>query len=142
MNPYILAICAALGFGSAWKIQDWRADAKEKERVEQILADQRLAAASNIRRLDNVISAQDRAVSRMAVLRVAADGSRAALISLSDAADSALRTAADSQAACLSRATTLSELLKTSAGAYERMAEVADRHASDVQTLVDAWPKR
>lgn len=28
------AISAVLAFGSAWKVQDWRFDAKEKERLE------------------------------------------------------------------------------------------------------------
>lgn len=30
------ALAGLLAFGSAWKIQDWRFDSKEKERLEQV----------------------------------------------------------------------------------------------------------
>ena len=141
MNPYIIVLWVALGFGSAWKIQDWRADAKEQKHAAQTLSNVRLSAAADIRRLDNVAAATDRATYRMAVLRRDADGARTALVGLSDAADSALRSAQDSQAACLERATTLSELLRTVAAAGGEVSAKADRHTSDVQTLTEAWPK-
>ena len=137
----IAALIYAIGFGSAWKIQSVRADAKEKEHVEQILADRRTAAASNIRRLDNVISAQDKATVRLVALRRDADASHWALVSLSSAADTALRSAQDSQAACLERAHTLRDVLGTMAETGGTIAAQADRHASDVQTLTEAWPK-
>lgn len=143
MSPQLIiaAIIAALGFGSAWQIQSWRFDAREKDRAEQILVNQRAAAASDIRRLDNIIGAQNRATARMAVLRRDADGSRSALIGLSNAADSALRSAQDSHAACTERAITLAYLLRASAAEYRALGEIADRHASDVKTLTEAWPR-
>ena len=137
----IAALVYAIGFGSAWKIQSVRADAKEQKHVEQILADQRTAAASNIRRLDNVISAQDKATGRLVALRRDADASHWALVSLSSAADAALRTGQDSQAACPVTANTLRDVLGTMAEAGGTIAAQADRHASDVQTLIDAWPR-
>lgn len=143
MSPQIIiaAVIAAIGFGGGWKIQEWRYGAKENERAKQVLVDQRLAAATAIRRADNVIEAQSAAAVRAVGLRRAADGSRAALVGLHDAAASALRAASASQAACLERATALSELLGTVAAAGGDMAEKADRHANDVRTLSEAWPK-
>ena len=137
----IAAVIAASSFIGGWTIQSWRHGAKETARAQQILVDQRLAAATAIRRSDNVIEAQSAAAVRAVDLRRAADGSRAALVGLHDAAASALRAASASQAACLERATALSELLGTVATAGGDLAEKADRHANDVRTLSEAWPK-
>lgn len=137
----IAAVIAASSFAGGWTIQSWRYGAKEKARVEQILVDQRLAAATAIRRADNVIQAQSAAANRAADLRRAADGSRAALVSLSHAADSALRAASASHNACLERATAIRVVLDQCGAAYQDLGTVADRHASDVKTLTDAWPK-
>ena len=134
-------LIALAAFASAWQVQSWRFNAKEKNRVEQTLSDQRLAAAGAIRRADNVIEAQSAATRRMVVLRADADGSRAALISLSGAVEAAMRAAATSHNACLDRATTASELLTQCGAAYQDLGERADRHASDVRTLMEAWPK-
>jgi hypothetical protein len=137
-----LALLIALaGFGSAWQIQSWRYGAKEHARDQQTLVDQRTAAASAIRRTDNVIDAQNKAAARLVVLRVDADRARAALVSLSDATASALRGAATSHDACIERATATSELLNSCGAAYQDLGERADRHASDVRTLMEAWPR-
>lgn len=137
----IAALIAAAGFGSAWQIQSWRADAKENERAQQQLVDQRQSAATAIRRADNVITATNAATVRDAGLRRDADGARGALVGLSDAADSALRASGASLDACLVRAATFSELLGTVAAEGGDLAQKADRHANDAKTLMDAWPK-
>ena len=46
-----VALAGVLAFGSAWKIQDWRFDAKEKERLEQVqeakqMREKQISAAS------------------------------------------------------------------------------------------------
>ena len=46
-----VAVSALLAFGSAWKIQDWRFDSKEKERLEQVqeakqMREKQISAAS------------------------------------------------------------------------------------------------
>ena len=43
--------------------------------------------------------------------------------------------------ACLATADALAGLLDQCQQEYRGMAEVADGHASDVQTLMEAWPK-
>ena len=132
---------AAVGFGSAWKIQGWIQTAEENERAQQILVDQRLSAATSIRRTDNVIAAQNAAAGREVALRRDADGARTALVGLSHAADAALRAARSSHSACIERATAVRVVLDQCGAAYQELGERADRHANDVKTLTEAWPK-
>ena len=137
----IAGAIAVTSFGSAWKIQDWRMGAKEKEYVEQALVDQRAEATNAIRRTETVIKAQSEGATRSAGLRRDAAGARTAIVSLSDAAEQALREAATSHNTCLDRATTLDQLLGTMATAGGELAEKAGRHVNDLQTLEAAWPK-
>jgi hypothetical protein len=136
----IAAVIAAVSFGGAWQIQSWRFTAKENERAQQQLADQRSSAAGAIRRADNVIAAQSAATSRDAVLRRDAAGARTALVGLHDATEQAMRDAAATHAACVERTATLSELLRAVAQAGGEVSAQADRHANDAQTLIEAWP--
>lgn len=143
MNPQLImaAILAAAGFVGGWTIQSWRYGAKENERAQQELVDERSAATTAIRRQESVIAATSAATARETTLRRDADGSRRALVSLSDATDQTLRDASTSLGACTERAAALGELFTTSAEQYRNVAEKADRHASDVKTCHDAWPK-
>lgn len=143
MNPQLIiaALIAAAGFGTAWKIQGFRMDAKEKEHVEQQFESERSAAKTAIRRVETVIEAQNAAANRERDLRGAAAGARAALVGLSSSADQALRDAATSHAACTERAAAIRVVLDQCGAAYQELGAVADRHVSDIQTLVAAWPK-
>ena len=143
MTPQIIIalVLTVIGFTGGWTVQSWRYGAKETKRAEQQLVDQRLAAATTVRRLDNSIQAQNAAVSRNRDLRMAAAGSRDALIGLHDASAAALRESSASLAACTDRATAISVVLDQCGAAYQRLGEKADRHASDVKTLIDAWPR-
>lgn len=143
MNPQLIiaAVIAAMGFVGGWTIQSWRYGAKETDRAQQILADQRLAAATSIRRADNVIAAQSAAAGREVALRRDADGARTALVGLSNATDTALRAASASHGACLERATAIRVVLDQCGAAYQDLGAIADRHASDTKTLIEAWPR-
>jgi len=143
VNPQLIiaALIAAAGFGTAWKLQDWRMDAKEKEHVEQILDAERRAATKALRNQETVIAAQSEAARRAADLRRDAAVARAAADGLRSATDQTLRDAAASLNACLERANTLGELFVTVEEAGRGMAEKAGLHASDVKTLTDVWPK-
>ena len=143
MTPQlIVAGVIALGsFGTAWRIQDWRYQAKEAEHAEQQLANERSAATAAIRRTETVIQAQSAAAVRSAALRRDADGARVAAISLHDAAATAMRDAAVSHAACTERATALGDVLQASAERYRDLGETCDRHVSDIKTLIESWPK-
>lgn len=147
MNPLALAalISAVLSAGSAWQIQSWRFDAKEKHRVEQesaqALAAQRELRLLEARRTAAVVAAQNAAAGRLSGLRRDADGARIALVSLSDAAAQALREARASHDACLVRADALGDVLAQCGVRHQALAETCDRHVSDIKTLIDAWPK-
>ena len=134
-------LAAVLSATGTWKVQQWRMDAKEKEHVEQILDAERRAAAKALRNQETVIAAQSEAARRSADLRRDAAGARAAADGLRSATDQTLRDAAASLDACTVRAAAISQLLNQCGGAYQELGAIADRHASDVKTLMDAWPK-
>lgn len=146
MTPQLIiaAIVAALGFGSAWQIQDWRYKAKEADRDRQTyetsLESERLAHRAQTQDDQRVINAQNAAALRQRVLRADADASRTALIGLSTAASEALSRANDSHNACLNTASAQSVVLNQCAVEYRGLAEDADRILSDRQTLINAWP--
>jgi len=143
VNPQLIiaAVIALGGFGAAWQLQEWRYGAKESERVEQQLESERLAAKGALRNADRVIEAQNKAEVNERGLRVAAAGARATADRLLDAKDAAIRAATDSHAACLERTRAFGELLGAMEAAGRGMAEKADRHASDAETLKNAWPQ-
>lgn len=135
------AISAVIAFGSAWQIQSRRADSKEKERVEQALREKEDLRILENRRNSVAVSERDAATRRDAELRAAADGSRAALVGLSHAAEQALREAGSSHSACIARTATATRLLNQCGAAYQDLGERADRHVSDLKTLIGVWPK-
>lgn len=137
----LFASGSVAGFGAAWKWQAYRMDAKELEHVQQQLANERSAATTAIRRTETVIAAQSAAAVRERNLRNDAAGARSAAISLHDAAAAAMRDAAVSHAACTERIGAIGELLGTVEEAGRSMAEKADRHALDAETLSAAWPR-
>lgn len=137
----LFASGSVAGFGAAWKWQAYRMDAKELEHVQQQLANERSAATTAIRRTETVIQAQSAAAIRERGLRNDADSARAAAISLHDAAAAAMRDASVSHAACTERIGAIGELLGTVEEAGRSMAEKADRHALDAETLSAAWPR-
>ncbi len=134
-------IAASLAATGVWKVQDWRYGAKEKERAEQQLENERVIARAALRNQERVSEAQSAASNRMVVLRRDADRARAAADGLRIATEQAMRDAATSHAACTERAHTLSVVLNQCGAAYQELGAVADRHASDVQTLMAAWPR-
>ena len=137
----IAASSAATGFAGAWKIQSWRADAREKQYVEQQLENERLVAKTITRQQTAVIAATDAGTARGIALRRDVDAGRTALVGLHDATAAALRAAESSHAACTERAAALAELSNAMADAGADLAAKAGRHASDVQTLNEGWPK-
>ena len=143
MSPQLLiaAIIAAASFGTAWRIQDWRFDAKEKTHEEQKLVQVQHSAAVQIRRADNVIVAQNAATSRAVALRTDRDRAYSELERLRDTLASSVPGAGDTASACAVRADPARELFLGCAAALVEMGGIADRINSDRQTLIDAWPK-
>ena len=86
--------------------------------------------------------AQNAAIQREKVIRDTSAAAAAASVSLHDTL-TAVRGGVPSQSSdALSRSVVaLTGVLDNCQREYRTVAEVADRHASDVKTLTDAWPK-
>ena len=147
MSPQIIiaAVLAAIGFaggfGTAWKIQAGNINAKEAAYAQQELANVQQSAASDIRRLDNAITAQNAATARAVGLRRDRDSALTELGRLRLAINSAVQTASTDPVACPERAAALGDVLTELGRAGAELAEKADRINSDRQTLIDAWPQ-
>ena len=141
--PYLIAILisAALSASGAWQIQSWRYAAKETENETHratMLEQQRLADAQQLERLSAV---QKAAETRALALRRAADNARAESIGLRDAIATLSRQPVAEATASNQRAFAIGELLAECGDKYQALGAVADRHASDVKTLSEAWPQ-
>ena len=137
----IAATAFAGGFGAAWKIQAGNINEREAQYAKQELANVRSSAASDIRRLDNAITAQNAATARSVALRRDRDSALTELGRLRLAVNSAVPSTCDAASAGTERANATNQLLLECAEQLTDLAEKADRHASDVKTLIEAWPK-
>lgn len=135
-----LAITVLAGL-SGWRVNEWKWQAKEADRAKQELADQQSNAATAIRRLENVISAQSAAKQREHSLRVSAAAARSELDGLRTSISTTLSAAANDHAACTERASALGELLGAMAQTGGEIAAKADRHANDAAMMQQAWPR-
>ena len=145
--PIILS--AIGGAWLAWSLQGFRLDdlkhefAGYKTQVEQQAVEARQAALKQkeqwIKEKEN---AEQKAAEREAALRVERDRALAGARRLrDDIATLRLRLPHAIPSAVLATADTLAALLDQCQTDYRAMAAVADGHASDVQTLMEAWPK-
>ena len=137
------ASIAAVG---AYKVQDWRYTGQinqMKAAQQQAVADAtREARAQESARFKGVQDAQAAAQTRAQVARRDADRARSELDRMRDTL-SATRGSVpgESTAACTQRADAAADVLAQCGAAYQDLAAIADRHASDARTLVEAWPK-
>ena len=142
-----VAILAALiAFTGGWKVQGRRLG----EQITQIKAAQleavntavREARATESRRFTNVQEAQNAATKRAQIARADADRARSELDRLrNDISATRGGVPGESTASCAQRADAAADVLAQCAGAYQGLAEVADRLDSDRRTLIEAWPK-
>lgn len=139
-------ITAALGGVGAWKAQDWR----YREQIATLrttYAQELSASISEARAKEQAINhqlteARNAATKRETTLRRDAAGARTELDGLrDDLAASRLQLPDATPTACVDRVTTVGELFAACAGEYQILAAQADRHASDVKTLTEAWPR-
>ncbi len=141
------AILAALiAFAGGWKVQGWRLG----EQINQIKAAQLEAVSTAVRearaqesaRFKGVQDAQAAAQTRAQVARRDADRARSELDRLrNDIRSASGGVPGESPGACTVRADAAGELLAQCAGAYQGLAEVADRLNADRLMLIEAWPK-
>ena len=145
MLPLIFAgVASVAGFTAAWQIQGMRYDAiiaEQRAAQSTLLAEAHANAKRETERLQKEKDeAEKRAAKRLADARADAARASAALGMLGDAADSALRTAQHTHAACQSVVATSTDLLQQCGSRYSSVAAEADRAISEVMLLRDAWP--
>jgi hypothetical protein len=140
--PYVATalLSACLAFGGAWQVQNWRYGAKEKDHAQAALAQVAEARVMDSKRQSLLASTQNTATVRAGVLRAAGAAAGDELERLRAQSAAALLAARASHAACIERADALGAVFDQCAVQYEGLASIADRHASDVKTLSDAWP--
>lgn len=143
-------VLAALGGGwVAWSLQGFRLDgvkadfAGYKSQVEQQAVEARQAALKQKEQwIKEKEDAEQKAAEREATLRTERDTALAAGRRLrDDIATLRLRLPHAIPSAVFATADTLAGLLDQCQKEYRVMGEIADGHASDVQTLKEAWPK-
>ena len=138
---YRYIILLSLAFGGGWQINQWRHDASQKQAIEAAAIAQRELHAMEQKRSNGVIAAQNVARTREIALRRDADSARDALDSLRTQSDAALSRARSSHDACSIAAAAQAIVLTQCATELTTLGGIADRHASDIETLVGAWPK-
>lgn len=139
------AVVAALAAAAVWVFQDarWSADVAD---IRLSQANEQAAAVSRARAEERAINktyqeALNAARTREALLRRDADRARAESDSLRTQLSHAARLIADAPPAAVAEyATTVSELLAVCSRERTFYAEKADGHASDIRTLIEAWP--
>ena len=139
-------VAGALGFAGGWQTQGWRLGeqiSKMKEaQAEAVNVATREARATESRRFTNVQEAQNAAQKRAQTARLDADRARTELDRLRDElASTRGGVPGESTAACAVRADAGADVLAQCGAAYQDLAAIADRHASDARTLIEAWPK-
>jgi len=139
-------IAASLAGWAGWSVQGWRLGeqiaALKTAQAEAVNTATREARAQESARFKGVQDAQAAAQTRAQVARRDADRARSELDRMRDTL-SATRggVPGESTAACAVRADAGADILAQCAAAYLSMAGIADRHASDARTLIEAWPK-
>lgn len=141
----LLAVLAG-AFGAGWAAQGWRLGKKmaamERDQAEAVAIANETARLKERAMTKKVEGARNEAAKRETGLRRDADASRRATDSLRGELAELRRQLPNLAAdACHQRADTLGKLLGACAEEYQSMAERADRHVNDEQTLMDSWPK-
>lgn len=139
----VAAIISAWG---AWSVQGWRLGEQinelKTEQVEALNTATREARVQESKRYQGVQDAQAAAQTRAQVVRRDADRARSELDRMRDALNASRGgLPGESVAACAQRADAAADVLAQCGTAYQDMAAIADRHASDTRTLIEAWPK-
>lgn len=139
-------LAAALAFWGGWSTQGWRLGeqiaALKAQQAEAVNTAAREARAQESARFKGVQDAQTAAQNRAQAARADSDRARGELDRLRDQlAATRGGLPGESPAACSQRADTSADVLGQCATAYLDLAAIADRHASDARTLIEAWPR-
>lgn len=140
------AISAALAAAGTWAFEDARHRAELGEiRLDQstaVLQAQTQARAAEQSITKRYMEALNAAQTRTTQLRTDADSARAESDRLREQAAGAARRIANAPPAAVAEyAAAATELLDQCQRSYQGLAAAADGHASDVRTLIEAWPR-
>ena len=141
------AIAGVLAFGAGWQVQNWRYGeqiaAIHQQHAEAVASSAKTALKLTEHYRENADDAIKKAEARAAqnkraadALRDELDGLRGDLADVPDRIRSATREAVDQYAA------TATVVFDQCVRRYSDVAQAATGHASDVQTLTDAWPTK
>ena len=138
-------VAGALAFGAAWQAQGMRYGT-QLSKLKQEHSEAVMTAAKNALKLTEHYQEKANAALRQSEIRAAqnkrdADALRAELDGLrGDIADVPERIRSASREAVDQYAATATAVFGECAARYSELAVSATGHASDVQTLMDAWP--
>lgn len=139
-------VAAAIAAAGAWQVQGWRLGEQitkiKAAQLEAVNTATREARAQESARFKGVQNAQAAAQTRAQIARADADRARSELDRLRDATRATRGgVPGESAAACVERADTAGQLLGACAAEAQELARIADAHANDARTLIEAWPK-
>lgn len=146
MLPLIFAgVAAVAGFTGAWQIQGMRYE----QQLSDLRTDQAMALAkanadalAETQRIQEIANkALKAAAARQSVLARDLAANRDGLIRLSNAADTALRTANDSHSSCQRVVTTYADIQQQCSSRLVEVGTAADRASSEAVMLREAWPR-
>lgn len=140
MTQLIAALLIAVAsFVGGWTVNQWRIDSHD---AKQELAAVRFQTTQDIRRLDNALEAQAKAVERERLLRADVAALRDSVVSLSGASGEALRAARTDHEACIDRTLAFADVFQGCTARLSEVVEKADHHVNDIRTLIEtAWPE-
>ena len=136
-----IVVGSVTGFGVAWKFQSTVLEATKHEYETRLAAARSAAQQASIDAQKRVISAQNEAQRRAAVLRRDADRAAEYAAGLRESIATAGRAYTTTLDACTEHAATLGQLLGDCGDRYRKLAATCDGHANDVKTLSDGWPR-
>ena len=137
-----LVLLAAFVAGAA--VNGWRVKAHYQSEIAAIESDrqsERNEAERKTRLIaDQYTEALNDARTRETDLRLSVDGARTELDRLRIAIKKRSASVAASPASAIDYSIASNELLAECAGEYQALAGKADGHASDIRTMIEAWP--
>jgi chromosome condensin MukBEF ATPase and DNA-binding subunit MukB len=144
--PFVMVAFVSV---ATWFIQELRIDRIEAEHAAYVAQAEAHAAETELAKLaketywkEEVANAQLEAEKRIAAVQADLRTAHAAAVRLrGDVSALQSRLASASREAVLESAAALGELFDECTGEYLAMADKAQRHAGDVCTLSEAWPK-
>ena len=135
------AVGIAAGFGLAWQLQAHTITQIHLDTVNERISIQRANRTATEGLMQRIQSAQANATARVVNLRTAVDRTRDVGLGLRVKTADTVRSAASDPAACSDAAAALGAIFDNAVTELTSLAAIADRHASDVQMMQEAWPK-